>query len=260
MNRGKHPYLPDSLSIVIPAYNEESRIVNELDDYCSFIEESDVAWNIIVSIDGSDRTESIVIDFSSRYSFVTKDKKDGRNGKGEAVRRVLDKVNTPYVMLADSDNSIGISELARCMSYLSEYDAVLPDRYDGGRSEMPLSRRFMGRTFNMLVKCFMGINTTDTQCGYKLFRTDKFKESMSRVGITNAFFDVSLLYHLKKNGAKSISVSVNYKHTGGSTFSPLLLAAGHGISLLAFRVYHCRFGRYVPRSIRDLYLRKFRWI
>ena len=73
------------------------------------------------------------------------------------------------------------------------------------------------------------------------------------------FFDVSLLYHLKKNGAKSISVSVDYRHTDGSTFSPLLLAVGHGISLLAFRIYHSRFGRYVPDSIRDLYLRKFRW-
>ena len=163
-------------------------------------------------------------------------------------------------MFADSDNSVDISELVGCMSYLSQYDVVLPDRYDGGRNEMPISRRFMGRFFNMLVRSFTGINSADTQCGYKLFKTDKLKESMSRVGITNAFFDVSLLYHLKKNGAKSISVSVDYRHSDGSTFSPLLLAVGHGISLFAFRVYHSRFGRYVPRSIRDLYLRKFRWV
>ena len=91
-------------------------------------------------------------------------------------------------MFADSDNSVGISELVDCMSYLSQYDVVLPDRYDGGRNEMPVSRRFMGISFNMLVRSFTGINAADTQCGYKLFKTDKLKESMSRVGITNAFF------------------------------------------------------------------------
>ena len=82
---------------------------------------------------------------------------------------------------------------------------------------------------------------------------------MPRVGVTNEFFDVSLVYHTKRAGARVTSVSVEYGHSDGSTFSPLLLAVGHGISLLAFRIYHSRFGRYVPDSIRDLYLRKFRW-
>lgn len=82
---------------------------------------------------------------------------------------------------------------------------------------------------------------------------------MPRVGVTNAFFDVSLVYHTKKVGAWVTSVSVEYVHSDGSTFSPLLLAFGHGVSLFAFGVHHSRFGRYVPRSILDIYLRKFRW-
>lgn len=253
-------FIPDSLTVVMPAYNEEGRIGRVLEDYCRFIESNALGWKIIVSIDGNDGTESIVRDVASRYAFVSGDRRPGRNGKGEAVRRVLDRVDTEYVMLADSDNSVCIPELTRCIGYLADYDAVLPNRYDGHHNAMPLSRRVMGVTFNLLVKASLGISADDTQCGYKLFRTEQLRNSMTKVGVTNAFFDVSLLYHMKKSGARTKSLSVEYRHSDGSTFSPLLLAVGHGISLLAFRVYHSRFGRYVPRSVHDLYLRKFRWI
>ena len=252
-------FIPDSMTVVIPAYNEEKRIGRALEDYCRFIESNGLGWKVIVSIDGSDGTEAIVDGIASRYTFVSKDRRSGRNGKGEAVRRVLDKVDTAYVMLADSDNSVCIPELMRCVDYLAEYDAVLPNRYNGHHNPIPLSRRVMGVTFNLLVKASLGISAADTQCGYKLFRTEQLRNSMAKVGVTNAFFDVSLLYHMKKGGAKATSVSVEYMHSDGSTFSPLLLAVGHGISLLAFRIYHSRFGRYIPDSIRDLYLRKFRW-
>ncbi len=248
-----------SLSVIMPAYNEANRIGPVLNDYCSEIERNRLAWNIIVSIDGSDGTEAIVDEFASRHSFITKEKKNGRNGKGEAIKRVIHKVNSDYVMLADSDNSVSLAEISKCIGYLKEYDAVFPDRYADRANKMPLKRRLPGRAFNILVKALLGIRVNDTQCGYKLFRTEKLKESISKVGITNAFFDVSLLYHMNKKCDKSISVPVSYAYSDGSTFSLFSLALGHGISLLAFRTYHSRFGRLVPQSLRDLYMRKFRW-
>ena len=257
---GNTPDLHHTLSVIMPAYNEASRIGPVLNDYCSEIEMNGLAWNIIVSIDGSDGTEAIVDEFASRHGFITKEKKNGRNGKGEAIKRVIHKVSSEYVMLADSDNSVSLAEIIRCIGYLKEYDAVFPDRYADRSNKMPLKRRIPGRAFNVLVRALLGIKVNDTQCGYKLFRTENLKESMSKVGITNAFFDVSLLYHMDKKHNRSISVPVNYTYSDGSTFSLFSLALGHGVSLLAFRTYHSRFGRLVPQSLRDLYMRKFRWI
>lgn len=76
----------------------------------------------------------------------------GKDGKGGAVHRVIDVVDTAYVMMADSDNSMFIPEPMRCVDYLAAYDAVLPGRYDGHHNAMHLLRRVMGVTFKLFVK------------------------------------------------------------------------------------------------------------
>ena len=49
-------------------------------------------------------------------------------------------------------------------------------------------------------------------------------------------------------------------HDGGSKFNLIPEIFGQGISLLGFRIVHSRFNKYVPKSIKNIYYRKFRWI
>ena len=80
-------------SIIIPAYNEEKRIVSALSQMCHFISETKFPWEIIISIDGNDGTEEIVKEMMKQFSFIRFLKGNGRNGKGNAIKRAINIAN-----------------------------------------------------------------------------------------------------------------------------------------------------------------------
>ena len=106
----------------------------------------------------------------------------------------------------------------------------------------------------------LGIRVNDTQCGYKIIKTEYAKKAFRKISITNTFFDVALIFYLKKIGARIMEIPVGYNHDGESKFNVVSEILGQGSSLLAFRIRNSRFYRYVPKQLVDLYYRKFRWI
>ncbi len=249
-----------STTIIIPAYNEEKRIGKVLEEIGDFITVNNLKWDVIVSIDGSDNTEEIVKGFSKDYSFVKYDRGRGRSGKGYAIKRVVDKSMGEFTLIADADGAVSLQGILKGFSYCGTYDAILFDRYSADGNAIPLYRRIPSRGFNILVRAMLGLNVTDTQCGYKLVKTTIIKEAFKRIGITNTFFDVALLYHIQKMGGKIKEIEVKYSHRDESKFNILALILGNGVSLFAFRIRHSRFYKYVPKLATELYLRKFRWI
>jgi hypothetical protein len=83
---------------------------------------------------------------------------------------------------------------------------------------------------------------------------------MKRVSVTTGFYDVALLYHARKKGARIRESSVVYKHVDGSTFKPILMVIDMGVSLVAFSIAHSRYATYIPNAMKKLYYKKFRWI
>ena len=82
-----------TVTIIIPAYNEEKRISAVLEELAHFISASKYNWNVIVSIDGNDRTEEIVKDYSKKYSFISYNKKGSRAGKGGCNKKGCNRSN-----------------------------------------------------------------------------------------------------------------------------------------------------------------------
>ncbi len=249
-----------STTIIIPAYNEEKRIRMVLEEITYFVYVNKLNWDVIVSIDGNDKTEEIVKSFSKDYSFVKYERGRVRSGKGYAIKRVVDKSKGEFTLIADADGAVSLRDILNGLPYCGTYDAILFDRYSADGNAIPLYRRIPSRGFNILVRAMLGLKVTDTQCGYKLVRTSIIKEAFKRIGITNAFFDVALMYHIQKMGGKIKEIEVKYSHRDESKFNILALILGHGVSLFAFRIRHSRFYKYVPKWAVELYLRKFRWI
>lgn len=247
-------------AIIIPAYNEERRVCPVLDDVSDFLNKNNLDWDVIVSIDGDDGTEKIVKKYSDKYNFIKYYKKDGRNGKGDSIKRVLQYVNKEFVILMDADNSIQFNELVRNFHLMNEYDVIIFNRYLNKENYIPLIRKIASRGFNILVHAFLGIKIKDTQSGYKIIRTDLLKKAFKKITITDAFFDVPLLFYIKEMNGRMIEINARYKHDENSRFNVISLTAGEAISLIAFIVRQSIFYKYVPDPIKDLYYRKFRWI
>jgi len=249
-----------NISIIIPAFNEEKRIKPVLDEICEYINSKKLPWNIIVSIDGNDGTESIVREMMIQYPFLSLLRGRGRNGKGGAIKRAVNVSVNDYIMLMDADGSISMDEMFRSLDLLDFYDVIVFDRYSNNENDIPFIRRFASRGFNLLVKGALGIRVNDTQCGYKIMRSQYARDAFEKISVTNAFFDVALFYYMKKNGARSVEIPVKYRHGEESKFNVIGLILGQGTSLLAFRLRNSRFYKYIPEKLVTLYYRKFRWI
>lgn len=246
-------------TIIIPAYNEEEVIGRQLEEVGSYISSNRLNWSVIVSVDGNDDTGKIVSSYSEKYPFVSMVRSSERGGKGAAIKRVLEGLNSEYVILMDADGSLALQTIVNSLNLLNDSDGLIFSRYFKHNS-IPFVRRFLSRGFNILVRAALGINIKDTQSGYKVFRTKPFVSAMKKVGSTNTFWDVALLYYMNENKTRIREIEARYDHREESKFHPVGEVLGQGISLFAFRLRHSRFYRYVPKEFVSLYYRKFKWI
>lgn len=246
-----------SVSIIIPAYNEEERITPVLDEIVSFIRENGLDWHIVISIDGEDKTEQIVRNIFDEEvnADVIVNKK--RTGKGNAIKRAIEYASGDYIILMDADGSIMLKDVADHFGLTSQYDLVNFNRYLDVSNEIPYYRRFFSRAFNFMARGFLGIRIYDTQCGYKIARRQALMELFKKVTISNAFFDVFILYYAKRSGFRTVEVPIKYSHGEGSTFNVLKLIFSGIISLAAIMVRNSPLWRYIPKKVEELYYDKF---
>ena len=102
---------PVSLSIVIPAFNEEVRITGTLEQVVRFLNGWGRTWEVIIADDGStDKTAQLVGEFSSAYSSVRLLSLPHR-GKGWAVMNGMLAAEGRYRLLCDADLSVPIEQV-----------------------------------------------------------------------------------------------------------------------------------------------------
>jgi glycosyltransferase involved in cell wall biosynthesis len=248
-----------NITFLVPAYNEEKVIGNLLNEYGEFIENNKLPWHIFISIDGNDRTEEIVKGFKEKYNFIDYIKNKSRGGKGKAIARALKYINDEYTFLIDADNSIGLKNIINIIMKNQNEDVILLNRYNR-MNNFQLRRLIPSRGFNFFVRSILGLNVKDTQTGYKMIETKKLKKAFQKITITNTFYDVALLYYLKKFGCKIKEVNADYVPRIESKFNVIGEVFGQGISLISFRLYHSRIGKHIPKEFIELYYKIFKWI
>ena len=143
------------LSIIIPAYNEETRLPDTLDKVGSFLDAQDYSSEIlIVNNNSTDRTAGIIKDYSSRFSTIT-GLFEKQPGKGAAVRCGMLQARGDYVFMCDADLSMPINELTNFLPpQLEGFDITIASREAPGaiRYHEPHFRHLGGRLINWLIQ------------------------------------------------------------------------------------------------------------
>ncbi len=211
---------PPTLSIIIPAYNEEKRIAAPLADYLSFFRKKyKQRFELIVVLNGcKDNTLRVVRSFR-RYKQLRIINIPEAIGKGGALIRGFHHAQGTVIGFADADGSTRAQEFYRLLQKMDNYDVILASRWISGAIVEPQQqfiRRIASRTFNIIVRSCFGISVRDTQCGCKIFRQSILKKILGKLGTTNWAFDIDLLYLLKKNHAKIAEIPTVWQDTPGS--------------------------------------------
>lgn len=183
-------------SIVIPAYNEETRLSNSLGQLKEYLLQFPMTSEVLVVDDGSvDRTAEIVREWMQRWPELRL-VEGPHQGKGGAVRAGVLSATGQYVALADADFAMPAAEYSRFLPALNNgYPIVIGSREAPGakRFNEPKYRHIMGRVFNGLVRALLLPDIKDTQCGFKVMRRDEAVHLCQQQTLSGWGFDVELL-------------------------------------------------------------------
>lgn len=207
------------LTVVIPCYNEEKNlekgIFREIENY---LKKQKYSSEVIISDDGStDKSRELIKKFiKNRKNFRLLENKHA--GKAFAVKSGIQQAKGGVVLFTDMDQSTPISEVEKLLPYLEEgFDIVIGSR-GKVRKNAPLYRQVAAIVFRLLRKLFILKNIDDTQCGFKMFRTQVaknlfkqllvFKEKKKVKGWRVSAFDIELLFLAERLGYKIKEVPV----------------------------------------------------
>jgi glycosyltransferase involved in cell wall biosynthesis len=201
------------LSIVVPAYNEQSVIGRFIDSIHADVDRRGVTWEAIIVDDGSaDDTVTIARDAAKADGRVRLVEAPHR-GKGAAVREGFLAARGEWVLMADADLSMPWNNLSRFLDITVEPDAphvIIGSREAPGaeRTGEAWSRRVSGRVFNALVRVFAVPGIRDSQCGYKMLRADAVAALAPHLTVDGFAFDVELLYLARLAGFRIREVGI----------------------------------------------------
>jgi dolichyl-phosphate beta-glucosyltransferase len=229
-----------SLSVIVPAYNEEDRVGNTLDGIMSYLDKTGEDYEIIVVDDGSSDRTCEVVDERARANPRVHLLTLGRNrGKGAAVREGILASRGDEVLFSDADLATPIEELGKLRARVRDgYDIAIGSRALGGsdiRVRQHPMRELMGRTFNVFVRALIMNGIRDTQCGFKLFRGDVARDLFGASTVDGFAFDVEVLL-LAKPRYRVAEVPVVWRHIEQSKVSPGIDAARMLVDVLKLKV------------------------
>lgn len=234
------------LSVVIPAYNEEGRIVDTLERTLEYLSSCKYLSEIVVVDDGStDATAAAVRRVAASNPIVRLVSLD-HQGKGWAVRHGMQAARGMYRLLCDADLSVPIDQVERVLPPRApDLDIVIGSREAPGavRHGEPIRRHLMGRIFNHLVHGFLVPGVKDTQCGFKCFKRGPATDLFG-VQTTGGFaFDVEILYLARRCKLKMAEVGIDWHYRNRSKVRALRDSVSMTLDLLRIRWRHRR-----PRS------------
>jgi glycosyltransferase involved in cell wall biosynthesis len=223
------PPAPDAsafqLSVIIPSFNEESRLPRTLELVASYIKASNRSTEVLVVDDGStDRTVEVAASFAERIANLRVLKNGENRGKGYSVRHGMQQARGEAVLFTDADLSAPIEEADKLLAALPEYDVAIGSRaMNRELIEVHESafREFAGIIFNRIVRIVLCLPFVDTQCGFKAFRRERCRIIFEQQRIERFGFDPELLYLARHHGLKATEIPVRWSHSPATKINML---------------------------------------
>lgn len=215
-----------SLSVVIPAYNEETRLPLTLESVASWLDHRGLTFAEVVVVDdgSSDGTARLVEEFRAVRPQVRLIRNPGNCGKGYAVRNGMLQAQGAWRLVTDADLSSPIEEADKLFA-AAEKDAA--EIAIGSRAldrsliavHQSAFREGSGRFFNVIMRAVTGLPFHDTQCGFKLFSAYAAGQIFPRQQLNGFSFDVEDLFIAQRRGIPVVEVPVRWSNVEGTKVS-----------------------------------------
>jgi dolichyl-phosphate beta-glucosyltransferase len=215
------------LSIVVPAYNEEHRVVPTLERLHGFLSAQPLRYEIIVVDDGSkDATCEVVERAIQTIPNLSLVRQSPNRGKGAAVRRGMLAARGQIRVMCDADCSMPPEQLPRLIAPIIACKAEISigSRYaEGAKTDVkqPFYRVLWSRLANKVIQRSLVPGVRDTQCGFKAFTAEAARDLFRIAKIDGWAFDLEILALARRRGFAIEEVGVEWKDDNRSRVKPL---------------------------------------
>ncbi len=229
-------------SIVIPAFNEGTRLGPTLEKVLGYIRAQNWDTEVIVVNDGSrDNTADIVRSFAANDPALRLVENPGNRGKGYSVRNGMLNARGQIVLFSDADLSSPIEEAPKLFQALEAgADIAIGSRWLRAETQtqrQPLHRQLFGRIFNLMLRVTLGLKFKDTQCGFKAFKKPAVEKIFPLQKIERWGFDPEILFLARKFKFKVQEIPVAWGHSGETRINPLVDGGRMFLEMLHVRWY-----------------------
>lgn len=204
------------LSLVIPVFNEEARLVGNGNELIQYIEGQPSGSKLLIVDDGStDGTRQAAQGLVERSPCVTYLHRP-HLGKGAAVQKGLEAAETPLSGYTDVDLSTPLHEVDRLFQLAASTECLVI-----GSREMPQTlianhqarrREWLGRLFNLWVRAMIAPGIRDTQCGAKFARREVWEAILPRVAENGFAWDAAVVAHALRLDIPVLEVGIEWSH------------------------------------------------
>jgi len=207
-----------SISIIIPAYNEEKRLPATLSKVQAYLDATSWEFAEIVVVDDGSRDRTVELACAAGARVL---RNPGNRGKGYSVRHGMLEGKGDWLLFSDADLSSPIEGLETLWNAVerAQAQAAIGSR-DLDRSligvRQPLFRELGGRVFNLVIRMVTGLPFHDTQCGFKLFEAAAAREIFRRQRVERFGFDVEILFIAQRLGYRTLEVPVRWNDVAGT--------------------------------------------
>jgi glycosyltransferase involved in cell wall biosynthesis len=207
-----------SLSVILPAFNEEANIRAVVEDAYRNIPKFAPIFEIIVVNDGSkDRTGEICDRLAEELSNVRVVHHVRNCGYGAALKSGIERARHDLIFFTDADGQFDLKEVAALIEQADACDIVAGYR---ARRQDPPHRLLFAWGWNILVRLVLGIRIRDIDCAFKVFHRDVFDRI--QIQCVGAMVNTEIFAQAARFGMTVTEVRVNHfprrhgKSTGGN--------------------------------------------
>ena len=212
----------ESLTIILPLYNEEKRLKESFKKISKFLANNRIKIKELIFVDdgSTDNSSEIIKEYIKRNNLKNKNLKlikyKKNKGKGNAIKVGVKNSTGKWVLTSDIDFSVSLFEIINWQKkgYIENKYKV----YFGSRShkksivKSKLHRKIIGNLLRLIISFMLNIKLKDTQCGYKLYSRNIAKYVFSKMQSLKFEHDIEIVLILKKKKINIKELPVTWLH------------------------------------------------
>ena len=208
----------EMISIIIPVYNEEEAIGDDLDTIIKTMSGSDIPWEIIVVDDGSTDTSAEIV---RQREVVRLIQHPYNRGTGAARTTGLRHANGDVIVMTDGDGTYPNQDIPRLLAHMDECDMVIGAR----RMEAGSLRWLRSPTklfIRLLASYLTGVRIPDLNSGLRVFKKSVTERFLDILPTTHSWVGTQTIAFLSEGYAVKFIPIDYYKRKGRrSSFHPI---------------------------------------